>query len=354
MKIAVLHARQPLTTDLREVFPEAECVVVSAGEPAVREDAGGEPPQVIRADRGDWAAALAEVRPDEVVTNDEYALADCAGLRDGLGLAARLPAYPLNYLDKVTMKRELAAAGITVPRFVAFEPVVARVDAEVLSRVGLPVVVKPRQEANSRGVRVLHTVAELRDWLAAHEGEAGWEAEEFVLGVGHHVNSVVRTRHVEPVQVGRYLGPLLDLPIGSMSVRYDSLHELNEHVVAALGYAEMVVHTELIVRDGVPVVVEVAGRAPGGDVARMAMRHAGINLEAAHLRLQAGLPIDSPHRTDLDAAWVWRRPGELPPVTSPHEVYRRSTIDSVVLWNADPAELERDAVLLSRPSGGVS
>ncbi|NUR48695.1 MAG: hypothetical protein HOV71_11210 [Hamadaea sp.] len=352
MKIAVLHARQPLTTDLREVFPEAECVVVSCGEPAVREDVGGVPPTVIQADRGDWAAVLGGIKPDELVTNDEYSLADCAGLRDALGMAARLPAYPWKYLDKVTMKRELAAAGITVPRFVAFEPGVARSAAEVVARVGLPLVVKPRQEANSRGVRVLSTVAELSEWLAAHDGEEGWEAEEFVAGVGHHVNAVVRGKHVEPVQVGRYLGPLLNLPIGSMTVRYDSLHELNERVVATLGYAEMVVHTELIVRpDGEPVIVEVAGRAPGGEVPRMAERHAGLNLEAAHLRLQAGLPVGSPQRTGLDAAWVWRRPGGLPELASPHEVRRRDSVHSVVLWNADADQLAADAQVLA---GGPS
>ncbi|NUR73928.1 MAG: hypothetical protein HOU81_24200 [Hamadaea sp.] len=90
------------------------------------EDVGGEAPHVVTAEHADWAAVLAELGPDEVVTNDEYCLADCAELRNAFGLAARLPAYPLNYLDKVTMKRELAAAGIAVPRFWAFEPVVTR------------------------------------------------------------------------------------------------------------------------------------------------------------------------------------------------------------------------------------
>jgi biotin carboxylase len=157
MKIAVLHARQPLTTSLAEVFPEDDCAVLTPGDwtAAVREDVEGERPRTIRAVREDWPAALAAFGPDEVVTNDEYCLTDCARLRTGLGMAARHPAYLRRYLDKVAMKRELAAAGIRVPRVYAREPVVTgEQEWTILERVGLPAVAKPRQEANSRGVRI--------------------------------------------------------------------------------------------------------------------------------------------------------------------------------------------------------
>jgi len=50
MKIAVLHARQLLTTSLAEVFPGDECLLLTAGDgAAVREDvraASGVPVEV--------------------------------------------------------------------------------------------------------------------------------------------------------------------------------------------------------------------------------------------------------------------------------------------------------------------
>jgi len=212
-------------------------------------------------------------------------------------------------------------------------------------------------------------VTELREWLTVRTGQQGWQIEEFVAGTGHHINALVRDEQVEPVQVGRYFGPLLDLPtgrrLGSVSVAGPQLHDLNARVVAALGgQGAFVVHTELIVTAaGEPVVIEVAARAPGGDVPRMAQLHAGVELEAANLRMQAGLPVVAPRPTGVDAAWLWVPvlPGEryrrTPDIRSEHEVRVRRVGQagndgasevvglSAVLWNADPARLAADVDL---------
>ncbi|NUT34792.1 MAG: hypothetical protein HOV79_17180 [Hamadaea sp.] len=375
MKIAVLHARQPLTSPVAEAFPDADVFILTCGPtPAVRDDVAEPPPRIVTSPIEDWTDVLAAERPDEIVSNDEYCLDLCARLRARFGMRSRHPAYPENYRDKTTMKRELAAAGIRVPRWHVCEPVTAADAAAVLERVGLPAVVKPRAEANSRGVRVLPTEAELRAWLSTHDGERGWQIEEHVSGEGHHVNAVVRDGRVEPVQVGRYFGPLLDLPagrrLGGVTVSDAGLHAVNERVVAALGGdGAFVVHTELIVTPaGEPVVIEVAARAPGGDVPRMALRHTGLHLEHAHLRLQAGLPVGPAVRTGDQAAWLWVpvMPGErfasAPPLRSAHELVvrpaGRSGHDgpagvlgmSLVLWNADAAQFDADlATALAAP-----
>lgn len=367
VKIAVLHLRQPLTARLADAFPHDDVFVLTTGQvAAVREDVPGDPPRLVTASVETWADALTAQRPDEIVTNDEYCLELCARLRADFGMRPRHPAYPRRYRDKTTTKRELAAAGLRVPRWHLCEPVTAGDAAAVLERVGLPAVAKPRAEANSRGVRVLRTEAELRAWLSTHDGESGWQIEEHIDGVGHHVNAVVRAGAVTPVQVGRYFGPLLDLPagrrLGSVSVPDAGLHALNERIVAALGAdGDFIVHTELIVTPpGEPVVIEVAARAPGGDVPRMTLRHAGLQLEHANLRLQAGLPVDPPVHTGVQAAWLWVpvMPGErfaaAPPLLSPHELVVRPAGRtghagdagvvglSLVLWNADRSQLDSD------------
>ncbi|MER6958024.1 ATP-grasp domain-containing protein [Streptomyces sp. NPDC000618] len=343
----------------------------------MREDAPGERPKVHHAPRGEWSKvirSLAGVSPLEIVTNDEYCLITCAELRGEFGLAARHPARPEHYIDKVLMKEHLAAAGVRVPRFLPFPDGVPNPETaleSIVSRIGLPAVVKPRREANSRGVSILRSDAEMRSWVTEHQGELDWQVEEFLDGTFHHVNGVVTDGTTTPVQAGTYLGPLLDLPsgrrLGGWTIPYGSslarrAHELNRAVVAALGdQGGFVVHTEFAVtRDDELVVVEVAARAPGALVSELARLHAGLNLEEVNFALQAGLPVPAPRPTGVEAAWVWVpvMPGEryrrTPPTTSERLVHVRKAAQQVhtgasgalgvsaLLWSADPDVLAAD------------
>ncbi|MFF2453833.1 acetyl-CoA carboxylase biotin carboxylase subunit family protein [Isoptericola sp. NPDC058082] len=377
----VLHSRQPLTTDPADTFdPAAWDVVVltdaEAGD-VLREDVDAETPQVLRASREAWAGTirgLAAGRPVQIVANDEYCVAACARLREQFGLPQRHPSRPEHYLDKVVTKERLAAAGVRVPRFEALRDGVPGPEHGVpwiVGRVGLPVVAKPRTEANSRGVRVLREEADLRAWLADHEGDHGWQVEEYLDGTFHHVNALVRDGEVTPVQAGTYLGPLLDLPsgrrLGGWTVPHDDelarrAHARDAAVVAALGgEGAFVVHTEFArTTDDELVVIEVAARAPGALVSELARLHAAVHLERANLALQAGLPVPEAGPTGTQAAWVWIpvMPGEryrrTPATTSGRLVHVRRAATrthegasgslgvSVLLWHADPSTLAAD------------
>ncbi|MBO3095136.1 ATP-grasp domain-containing protein [Cellulomonas dongxiuzhuiae] len=323
-RVVVLHSRQPLTTNPAEAFPpdRFEVVVLTDADPATvfREDVEASVEQVVHAGRDEWESIVRSAPGAEVVSNDEYCLVECARLRAATGLPARHPAHLDGYRDKVLMKRRLEAAGVPVPRYLAFEPAVtsSRALADcVVATVGLPAVVKPRREANSRGVEVLSDVEAVLGWLVRHDGETGWQVDEFVDGPLGHVNALVRQGDVRPVQAGRYLGPLLGFErgrvLGGWTLPADSpqavvAHELNERVVRALGAdGDFVVHTEFATTpDGRLVVLETAARAPGAAVSELARVHAGVQLEVAHLRLQAGLPVAEPDRTSgRHAAWLW-------------------------------------------------
>jgi hypothetical protein len=174
--------------------------------------------------------------------------------------------------------------------------------------------------------------------------------------------------------VGRYLGPLLGLPqgrrLGGVILAEDDelvapAYALNEAVVAALGSTgAFVVHTEFVHRpDGRLTVLEVAARAPGAMVSAAAGHHAGHNLEVAHLALQLGALTPAVHPTGIQAGWVWApvMPGETftaePVFESPAQVHVRAIAKSgnrgssgqlgasVLCWNADQAQLDRDVQL---------
>jgi biotin carboxylase len=390
--VVVLQSRQPLTTAVTAGFDGCEVLILTDGraEDAVREDVEGAAVRTLSVPRAGWDAELTRLAAQaqaqaqapgalEVVTNDEYCVSACRRFRHQLGLPPRHPATIENYLDKIVMKRRLAAAGVPVPRFRALEPAVDPAQAparELVAELGLPLVVKPRAEANSRGVRVLATLQQVAAWLDEHRAERGWQVEQHLPGSGYHVNALIRQGRVVQVQAGQYLGPLLDLPqgrrLGAVTLPQDApvaaqLHRLNAEVVAALGaQGDFVVHTEVL-KDahGQLTVMEVAARAPGALVSHASLLHAGLQLETANLRMQAGLAVPDPAATGVQAAWLMVpvMPGERfdhpPGFSSEHALHvrRAGRIEptghsgnsgtlglTILLWNPDPDVLARDVV----------
>jgi biotin carboxylase len=323
--LVVLHLVQPIAGDLGAAFPadrwEARVLTGGPGEEAVRPWVPVSVP-VESAPPESWAGRLRELAgrgPLEVVTNDEYCLELCADLRRELGLPPRLGVPLAPYRDKVLMKRSLAAAGVAVPAFRSLDPVPAASEEaarEILAALGPRVVVKPRREANNRGVVAIDSPAELGRWLDAHAGESGWEVESFLEGDAFHVNAVVEDGEVTPLLVGEYVGSPLALEvggaIGSVTVPIEAAvaeagRALNREVVEALGGAgRFVIHTEFVREpSGRLVLLETAARAPGGLISEVAVLHVGVHLEHLNLMLQAGEPATAPAPTGMHSAWLW-------------------------------------------------
>lgn len=327
ISVVVLHAKQPLGADLLAAFPperfDVHVLTSGDGGPPFRPGTPNVAPveTVALVDWEAWAQRLARTldRPPEIVANDEYCLEACAALRAATGAAPRHPAGLARYRDKVAMKEALAAAGVDVPPHVKLDPVpaAAGVAADRLAAtLGLPLVVKPRREANNRGVEVIAHADALCAWLTAHAGRSGWQAEAFVAGRQCHANALVVDGRIAPLLVGEYTDSLLALgecqPVGSVTLAPDDPavaagERLNERALAALGTdGRFVVHTEFVLTaDGRTVFLEAAARAPGALVSEVAALHTGVHLEQANLRMQAGEPPPRSRSTGLHAAWMW-------------------------------------------------
>ena len=314
--VVVLRAMQPLTTDLGALGDDV--VVLTDGPPhrAVRADVPP-PSRVVSRPRSQWGAFVAELSdegPVEVVTNDEFCLAQCAEIRRTAGCGRITPAGLDGYLDKVVMKQRLSAAGVSVPPWAPLEPLPGTLSDAIPEGLRFPVVVKPRIGANSRGVQVIRDRSACRSWVANATGQAGWQVEEFVAGRVCFVDALVVDGRYEPVLVGRYLGGLLPGPedrvLGAVSVHHDDpLWEravaLGHEVATALGEdGRFATHLEFFDRGADLVVMEVCARAPGALVSEMARVVSGANLETAHLRVQAGLSPPAFAATGRHAAWV--------------------------------------------------
>jgi hypothetical protein len=325
--VVVLHARQPIAVDVGVVFPrdEFDVRVVTAGERdnVVRPQTPCDAPidDVPRESWADWLRTLAHDTGQraDVVTNDEYCLEDCAALRILMGSEPRHPASIKRYRDKILMKATLAAAGIDVPSYLSLADAgdgARTAVGRILDEVGLPAVVKPRAEANNRGVEVVTTRSRLKELVAEHLGSADWEVESYVNGRMLHVNAIVDEGRIIPLVVGEYTDSLLALgngmPVGSITLpKSDPAvgigHAENERVIAALGSdGRFAVHTELVLtEDGSSVVLEAAARAPGALVSEIAAIHAGVQLEETNFRLQVGVAAPEPQPTGPHAGWMW-------------------------------------------------
>ncbi|WP_181445510.1 ATP-grasp domain-containing protein [Flexivirga caeni] len=273
------------------------------------------PADVMQLPADQWATRIRSWATDgdvQVVTNDEYSLADLAEIRDALGLDRVTPALLDRYLDKVAMKQALQDAEIAVPTWHLLPTL--SVELALPDDLGFPCVVKPRVGANSRGVRVLRSSDEWLSWLSRHSGETDWEVEEFVSGQMCFVDGLVTHGHYCPVLVGRYVGGLLPTPdtriFGAVDVPpgqdlHDDAIALGARVARALGTdGRFATHLEFFETGERLVVMEVCARAPGAMVSEMARVVSGHNLESAHLQIQAGLPAPAFHTTGRHAAWI--------------------------------------------------
>ncbi|WP_405942832.1 ATP-grasp domain-containing protein [Streptomyces sp. NBC_00207] len=222
--------------------------------------------------------------PAAVVPAIEYATPFAARLAERYGLpGAGLGAAQI-LRDKALLRRVSAAAGIANP-----DSVPVRGPADVLAflrgRPG-PVVLKPANRQASVGTRVIHDPDEVEGaWAAClvqDEGvfvpdrpmELSMLAEQYVEGPEYSVEMLVRDGGPLFVNVtGKQLFPGAHPVEMAHTVPADIPQELADllggqtaRLVGAVGFRDGIVHCEWIVSDGVPYLVECAGRLPGGGI----------------------------------------------------------------------------------------
>ncbi|MFE0461456.1 ATP-grasp domain-containing protein [Kitasatospora sp. NPDC058965] len=270
---SVVYVEEPDVLRKRHVHQLVEDV------PFVREVIGWEYQLPGRAD--EFYHAHPGLDPVAVIPAIEYATPFAARLAERYGLPGAGLGAALLLRDKSLLRLVTAAAGIP-------NPASARVHGpdevrEFMARHTGPVVLKPTNRQASVGVRVIRHPDEVEAaWagcLVQDEGvfvpdrpmELAMLAEQFVAGEEFSVELLVRdgsTLFANVTGKQLYPGPFpvershavpADLPPAAAA----ELVAATERVVLATGFATGVLHCEWIVADGVPHLVECAGRMPG-------------------------------------------------------------------------------------------
>ena len=222
-----------------------------------------------------------------------------AAVTERLGLPSIGTATAHLMTHKIAMRRTLAEAGIPQPRFAAVRDL--REGRAALATVGAPAVLKPADSGGQRGVFRIESQDDLDAHLHAalaesRTGEA--IVESFVDGT--EMNGIVVARDGDAVVLtlsDRLRPPGVGFGVGWIHVYPASIYgdqlALAERVavqaVHALGLRDGIAFPQLLAADnGSVVVVEVAARIPGGQMADLVRHAVGVDLVEVALRQALG------------------------------------------------------------------
>ncbi|WP_182877833.1 ATP-grasp domain-containing protein [Microbispora sp. H10670] len=273
-------------------------------------------------------------RFDGVAALSEFDVLTAALLREEFGAPGPGADLVRAFKDKIVMKERLAKRGLPVPRFM--ELGASTTIAEITAGIGFPLVLKPRAEAGSVGVRIIRDEEELAAELDGLDVTA-FECEEFVSTEIYHADGVLSGGLPHFLSVSGYVNTPLDFlrgrPLGSATLDPGPLRdEIREFAVAclrALGLETGCFHLEVIRRpDGGLVFLEAGMRAGGAEVPYVHRELHGIDLVTESFRTVLGIPLESAGARfgDAPAGWVvMPEPG-----LRPGRVVRRTAMTGTV------------------------
>ncbi|KGM13849.1 ATP-grasp domain-containing protein [Cellulomonas bogoriensis] len=280
---------------------------------------------------------VADLAPtvDAVAPGLEYAVPAAARVAHRLGLPGAGPAAADLLRDKLELRRVTSAAGMPSPRFAE---ITSPQDIEAFAGGG-PCVVKPANRQASLGVVLLDAGDDpTQAWEACTRTDEGrqvakramrWRymVEERLRGPEHSTECLVTDGTVGFLNVtakatvpGRRpveLGHVVPSPDGEDPLWRDAVEQL----VAATGFGYGMLHAEWVLVDGVPHLIECAGRPPGDHILDLVDLAYGTRLTQTWVTTLAGAPQGPPPPARRAAAirFLTARPGVISSVTGADE-----------------------------------
>ncbi len=237
---------------------------------------------------------------DRIVALDDFDVEKAAYLREVFRIPGMGQTTARYFRDKLAMRMKATEAGLRIPAFTALFTDVEV--TEFADSVTYPVVIKPRGEASTAGIKKVHNRHEL--WEAVHSlGDRRYEylAEQFKPGDVYHVDALTYEGKVVFNWASQYLNTPMEVAHGggvfrSVTVAFDSpeskaLRTFNEQLLQAFGLEYSASHSEFIHchEDGEFYFLETASRVGGAHLAEMVEAASGINLWREWARLETAV-----------------------------------------------------------------
>ena len=202
---------------------------------------------------------------------------------------------------KIAMRRRLAEVGVPQPRFAAARDLAsARAAAET---VGFPAVLKPADSGGQRGIFRLESIDDLDAHLHAALAESaggevvlerfheGLELNGLVIARGGEPEVLTLSDRLRPPGVGFGVGWIHVYPTTIFGDALAEAERVAVHATRALGLRDGIAFPQLLVTDEGVLVIEVAARIPGGQMADLARHAVGVDLIEVALRQALGEPV---------------------------------------------------------------
>jgi biotin carboxylase len=240
---------------------------------------------------------------------DEARIHASSQVAEALGLPNGEPAVIARLRDKGQTRQALAAAGVAQPRSVPAGTIEEAVAAA--RQVGYPAILKPRGLGASLGVIRANDEQELRERFDFTFNTRSPEPEDVlderrvlveqcVFGEEISIDSVVSGGRVSPLFVARKVVgfPPYAEEIGHYVSADDELLgdpglvELLQQTHAALGFRDGWTHSEFMLTESGPHVIEVNGRLGGDMIPYLGLLATGIDPGVTAARAACGLPVE--------------------------------------------------------------
>ena len=199
---------------------------------------------------------------------------------------------------KIAMRRRLAEVGVPQPRFAAARDLAsARAAAET---VGFPAVLKPADSGGQRGIFRLESIDDLDAHLHAALAESaggevvlerfhdGLELNGLVIARGGEPEVLTLSDRLRPPGIGFGVGWIHVYPTTIFGDALSEAERVAVHATRALGLRDGIAFPQLLVTDEGVLVIEVAARIPGGQMADLARHAVGVDLIEVALRQALG------------------------------------------------------------------
>jgi len=238
-------------------------------------------------------------RVDGVLTvSADRAVPVVAAVAEELGLPGIGTDVAHAMTHKIAMRRRLAEAGVPQPRFAAARDL--REALAAAETVGFPAVLKPADSGGQRGVFRLDSIDDLEASLhvALRESAGG----EVVLEHFHdalELNGIVVARagdalpltlsdRLRPPGIGFGVGWTHVYPATIYGDVLEEAERVAAHATRALGLRDGIAFPQLLVTEEGVLVIEVAARIPGGQMADLVRHAVGVDLVEIALRQALG------------------------------------------------------------------
>ena len=253
--------------------------------------------------------------------------------------------------DKSRMRKALDEAGIAHCRY-QFATGADAVSAAVYN-IGLPCILKPVAGQASQGVVKVSAPEQLAaalQWVGADALAHGVIVEEFMQGPEFSVEGItVAGRHHLIAVTQKYKDPQTFVEIGHLvpaqisAADHAAIIAYVSDVLTALGFESGPSHTELILTERGPRIVETHTRLGGDRIIHLVEHATGVNLYALSANQSTGADIsaDLPtHIPDLCSAAIWYACPELPSQVQLAEV--RNVAEAAALPGVKSIELLKE------------